>query len=333
MSSSQFAAVGATIVLAAAGGAAVFAFTAAPHSASSTPSLGTRVPVSVPAQPSTSSSPSDASPSNASPSDAKSVYEGAKASVAEIKAVTSEGEATGTGFVVSADGLIVTNGHVVDGAQQVSVQLGTESTTRTAQVVGGDADQDLAVLQVDTGGEQLKPLRLATSGVEVGDTVYAIGSPFGLSQTFTSGIVSAVGRDIQAPDGATIADVIQTDAAINPGNSGGPLLDANGDVVGVNSQIASQGGGNDGIGFSIPAATVKTMLEQAASSSGSSSSSDGTQQQTAPQEQQVEPQQEQVDPLQQEQTDPQQLQVDPQQTDPQDQQADPNPGGVEAPTA
>ena len=103
------------------------------------------------------------------------------------------------------------------------------------------------------------------SGVEVGDTVYAIGSPFGLSQTFTSGIVSAIGRDIQAPDGATIADVIQTDAAINPGNSGGPLLNASGEVVGVNSQIASQGGGNDGIGFSIPAATVQSMLENGSS--------------------------------------------------------------------
>ncbi len=210
-----------------------------------------------------------ATPAPAATSDAKQVYEGAKESVAEIQAVTDEGQSTGTGFVVSSDGLIVTNGHVVSGAQQVTVKLGTDGTEHTAQVVGGDADQDLAVLKVDTAGAQLTPLRLSTGGVAVGDTVYAIGSPFGLSQTFTSGIVSAVGRDIQAPDGATIADVIQTDAAINPGNSGGPLLNASGEVVGVNSQIASQGGGNDGIGFSIPAATVQTMLENGSSASSS----------------------------------------------------------------
>jgi putative serine protease PepD len=224
--------------------------------------------------------PRTAQPAAAAP-DAKQVYEGAKESVAQIQAVTSEGQSTGTGFVVSSDGLIVTNGHVVDGAQEVTVQLGTDGTQRTAQVVGGDADQDLAVLRVDTSDGELAPLRLSTSGVSVGDTVYAIGSPFGLSQTFTSGIVSAIGRDIEAPDGATISNVIQTDAAINPGNSGGPLLNASGEVVGVNSQIASQGGGNDGIGFAIPAATVQSMLESG-SASGSAASSDGAAQQEMP---------------------------------------------------
>ena len=273
MSSSQFAAAGATIILAACGGAAVFALTAGPHAASSQPVTASRMPVAEVQRQTTQPS---------ATSDAKQVYEGAKESVAQIQAVTSEGQSTGTGFVVSTDGLIVTNGHVVDGAQEVTVQLGTDGTQRTAQVVGGDADQDLAVLKVDTAGGALTPLRRSTSGVSVGDTVYAIGSPFGLSQTFTSGIVSAIGRDIQAPDGATISNVIQTDAAINPGNSGGPLLNAAGEIVGVNSQIASQGGGNDGIGFSIPAATVRSMLESGSSSSSSSggtASSDGAQQQ------------------------------------------------------
>jgi putative serine protease PepD len=273
MSSSQFAAAGATIVLAACGGAAVFALTAGPHAASGPTVTTARMPVAA-VQPRTTQP--------AAAPDAKQVYEGAKESVAQIQAVTSEGQSTGTGFVVSADGLIVTNGHVVDGAQQVTVQLGTDGTQRSAEVVGGDADQDLAVLKVDTSDGALTPLRLSTSGVSVGDTVYAIGSPFGLSQTFTSGIVSAIGRDIQAPDGATISNVIQTDAAINPGNSGGPLLNAAGEVVGVNSQIASQGGGNDGIGFSIPAATVQSLLENGSSdssSSGSTSSGEGAAQQ------------------------------------------------------
>ena len=273
MSSSQFAAAGATILLAACGGAAVFALTAGPHAASSPTVTTARMPVAQVQRQTTQPS---------ATSDARQVYDGAKESVAQIQAVTSEGQSTGTGFVVSADGLIVTNGHVVDGAQQVTVQLGTDGTERTAQVVGGDADQDLAVLKVDTASSPLTPLRLSTSGVSVGDTVYAIGSPFGLSQTFTSGIVSAIGRDIQAPDGATISNVIQTDAAINPGNSGGPLLNAAGEVVGVNSQIASQGGGNDGIGFSIPAATVQSMLENGSSTSQSSAgaaTSDGAAQQ------------------------------------------------------
>jgi putative serine protease PepD len=199
------------------------------------------------------------------------VYEGAKASVGEIRAATAEGESTGTGFVVSSGGLMVTNAHVVEGAQDISVKLGDTEATLPAQLLGGDPSQDLAVLQVDAGAAGLKPLTLASDPVEVGDPVYAIGSPFGLSQTFTSGIVSAVGRDIQAPDGSAITNVIQTDAAINPGNSGGPLLNADGAVVGVNSQIASRGGGNDGIGFAIPATTVQALLAQATAGSQAAS--------------------------------------------------------------
>ena len=195
--------------------------------------------------------------------DPKAVYEGAKASVGEIRAMTAQGESTGTGFVVSSDGLMITNAHVVDGAQEITVKLGDGDAELPAQLLGGDPSQDLAVLQVDARPSGLPALQLASDPVEVGDPVYAIGSPFGLSQTFTSGIVSAVGRDISAPDGSAITNVIQTDAAINPGNSGGPLLDADGTVVGVNSQIASRGGGNDGIGFAIPATTVQALLAQA----------------------------------------------------------------------
>ncbi|HMS61610.1 MAG TPA: trypsin-like peptidase domain-containing protein [Solirubrobacteraceae bacterium] len=269
MNASKFLAALTTVVLAAIGGAAVFPFAAAPRTASPAAAPAPRVPVSDLAQPAVPT-PSAAAAEAADP---KAVYEGAKASVAEIRAQTAQGESTGTGFVVSSDGLLVTNAHVVDGAGDITVKLGTDGTTLPAQLLGGDPSQDLAVLQVDPGPGGLTALRLASDPVEVGDPVYAIGSPFGLSQTFTSGIVSAVGRDIQAPDGSAITDVLQTDAAINPGNSGGPLLDASGAVVGVNSQIASRGGGNDGIGFAIPATTVQALLAQA--TAGASNAADG----------------------------------------------------------
>ena len=120
----------------------------------------------------------------------------------------------------------MTNEHVVDGAQQVTVKLGTSDAELPAQVLAADASKDLALLQVDTGGTALHPLTLGDSSkVQVGDTVYAIGNPYGLDHTFTSGIVSALGREIQAPDGTPIEGALQTDAAINPGNSGGALLD------------------------------------------------------------------------------------------------------------
>ena len=197
---------------------------------------------------------------------AKAVYAAAKESVVHVSATSSAGQGTGTGFVVSPDGRIVTNEHVVDGAEQVTVKIGTDDQELPAQVLAADASKDLALLQVDTGGAALPALELGDSGsVQVGDAVYAIGSPFGLDQTLTAGIVSALGRDLQAPDGTPIEGAIQTDAAINPGNSGGPLLDANGTVVGVNSQIASgsadgSSSGNVGIGFAIPAATVADFV-------------------------------------------------------------------------
>jgi putative serine protease PepD len=195
---------------------------------------------------------------------AKQVYDGAKDAVAYVVAATPEGQATGSGFVVSKDGLIVTNEHVVDGALQVAVKVGTANKQLAAQVVAVDASHDLALLKV--AGGDLPALSFGDSDkVAVGDAVYAIGNPYGLDHTLTTGVVSALGRDLQAPNGATIAGAIQTDAALNPGNSGGALLDAGGRVIGVNAQIATGGGqgGNVGIGFAIPAKTVQEFLAQA----------------------------------------------------------------------
>ncbi len=175
-----------------------------------------------------------------------------------------QGTATGSGFVIDKEGHIVTNAHVVDGASQISVKLGEQAPV-DAKVVGRDPSSDLAVVQVDPGEADLHPLPLDdSSDVQVGDPVVAIGNPFGLDRTATSGIVSALQREIKAPNGFTISDVIQTDAPINPGNSGGPLIDSAGKVVGVNSQIATAGGGGGsvGIGFAIPSNTAHDVVEQ-----------------------------------------------------------------------
>ena len=173
------------------------------------------------------------------------------------------GPARGTGFVVRSDGTIVTNAHVVSDADTAQVRFNDTGQLVTAEVLGTDPSSDLAVLRVDPGSVgSLRALRLADSEkVRVGDAVVAIGHPFGLERTVTAGIVSGVGREIQAPDGFQIDEVIQTDAPINPGNSGGPLVDARGRVVGVTSQIATAGaGGNVGIGFAVPANTVREVL-------------------------------------------------------------------------
>ena len=232
-------------------------------------------------------------------STAKRVYDGAAGSVAYISSTSIQGQATGTGFVVAADGLIVTNAHVVDGAQQITVKLGTGGRTQAAQLVGTDASRDLALLKVD--GTGLTALKLGDSdAVGVGDSTYAIGNPYGLDHTLTTGVVSALHREIQAPDGTTISDVIQTDAAINPGNSGGPLLNDRGEVIGVNSQIVSSSagstdgsggeGGSVGIGFSIPSNTVRSFISEA--SSGALASGSATDQTTPDQQsQQVAPDQ------------------------------------------
>ena len=175
------------------------------------------------------------------------------------------GAATGSGFVIDQEGHLLTNNHVVAGAGAIKVKLGDSETTYDAELVGADPSMDLALLKVEAPGDELHPLRLGRSAeMEVGDPVVAIGNPFGLDRTVTSGIVSALQRQIEAPDGFSITDVIQTDAAINPGNSGGPLINAAGEVIGINSQIATGGGGggNVGIGFAIPIDTVRSLLEQ-----------------------------------------------------------------------
>ena len=174
------------------------------------------------------------------------------------------GEATGTGFVIDGDGHILTNYHVVEDATSVSVGF-DDNRIVSARVLGTDATNDLALLAVDPDGLKLTPLLLGDSSTaQVGDPVLAIGNPFGLDRTLTTGVVSALQRQIKAPNGFAIQHVIQTDAPINPGNSGGPLLDAAGRVIGINSQIITGGTsqGNVGIGFAVPINTAKRLLPQ-----------------------------------------------------------------------
>src|SRR5439155_15977454 len=152
----------------------------------------------------------------------------------------------GSGFVIDREGRILTNYHVVAGAQSVAVQF-EDSKSANAKVIGVDRSDDLALLKVAPSRLDLRPLTLGSSKtVQVGDPTLAIGNPFGYDRTLTSGIVSALQRQITAPNGFSINDVIQTDAAINPGNSGGPLLDSQGRVIGINSQIATAAGGVSG---------------------------------------------------------------------------------------
>jgi S1-C subfamily serine protease len=170
--------------------------------------------------------------------------------------------ALGSGFVIDKAGHIVTNEHVIVGAQKVQVSFaGTDEIT--ARVIGKDPSTDVAVLQIHAHSRSLTPLLLGNSDqVQVGDSVVAIGSPFSLTRTATAGIVSAVERTIDAPNGFSIGHAIQTDAAINHGNSGGPLIDRDGNVIGVNAQITAETEGNVGIGFAIPIDTVKAVAAQ-----------------------------------------------------------------------
>jgi putative serine protease PepD len=202
---------------------------------------------------------------------ATQIYKEDSTGVVAIKAVTAEGEDEGTGIVLNDKGLILTNDHVIKGATSLTVDAsGSSKKTTSAKIVGEEANQDLALIEVDPSGLELKPLALASSSsVQVGDTVYAIGTPYGLEETFTKGIVSALNREIAAPDGSKISGAIQTDAALNPGNSGGPLLDEQGEVIGVNSQIASDAAetegsqpGSTGVGFAISSNTVASVVKK-----------------------------------------------------------------------
>ena len=215
----------------------------------------------------TPASSGNTTPVSVSSSDARgnlvrTVYAAASPSVVSVRT----GEGSGTGFLVDSDGTIVTNAHVVGDNSQVQVRFTDDGDFHDARVLGVDESTDLAAIKVDASAANgVKPLALADSDkVQVGDTALAIGYPLGLDRTATAGIVSGLERDIQAPNGFSIDKVIQTDAPINPGNSGGPLLNSNGEVVGVNSQIATSGGGNGsvGIGFAVPANTVKEVLPQ-----------------------------------------------------------------------
>jgi putative serine protease PepD len=205
-------------------------------------------------------------PAGTSLTNVADLYERVSPGVVYIAARSAQGAGSGSGFVVGTDGSIVTNDHVVEGAEEVSVRFTENGDPIDARVVGTDPSTDLALLDVDENEVEggVKPLQLGESeDLRPGEPTIAIGSPFGLQGTVTSGIVSALDREIQAPNGFAISGVIQTDAAINPGNSGGPLLDGEGRVIGVNSQIAAGGGGaNSGVGFAVPIDTVKEVVPQ-----------------------------------------------------------------------
>jgi S1-C subfamily serine protease len=202
------------------------------------------------------------------PRSVNTVYQAARDSVVEITVAGAAAETPfegpeprgqGSGFVYDAQGHVVTNAHVVDNGDDFTVTF-RDGSRHDATLVGADPSTDLAVIKVDAPAAKLKPLQLADSdALRVGDAVVAMGSPFGLEQTVTTGIISALGREMVAPNNFGIDDSIQTDAAINHGNSGGPLLNLRGEVIGVNAQIRSESGGNDGVGFAIPSKTVKDI--------------------------------------------------------------------------
>jgi putative serine protease PepD len=216
--------------------------------------------------------------SSQSQSSIASVVESVLPSVVEVK-IEGTGDANpfpgipaptvqglGSGWLFDDSGHVVTNQHVVDGAEKVTVAF-QDGTEVSARVVGSDASTDVAVLELEDVPDSATPLELgSTSALELGDALVAIGSPLGLQGTVTAGIVSGLGRDIEAPDGFTIDGAVQTDAALNHGNSGGPLLDLDGRVVGMNAQIASDTGANSGIGYAIPVETVRSIAQQLISS-------------------------------------------------------------------
>jgi putative serine protease PepD len=244
--------VGAALALGGGAGAGIYATTAG--NSSSGPAT---VIASVPAH-----------PAAATTTSLTQLYKNASPGVVDITVTTGasggfggggSGQAEGSGFVIDKNGDIITNAHVVAGASSIKVRFQNGKTAK-ATLVGTDDSTDIAVIKVDPAASLLQPLTLGNSaGVQVGEEVAAIGSPFGLPGSLTSGIVSAVNRTITAPNQFSISGAIQTDAAINHGNSGGPLLNASGEVIGVNAQIESDSGGNDGVGFAIPINAAKSV--------------------------------------------------------------------------
>jgi len=215
----------------------------------------------------------DTAPPGSAPTDVSGIYARVAPGVAFISAsgtaaATPSGggdqsSASGSGFLIDDKGHVVTNDHVVEGAGRFTVRFGEDGAALDATLVGRDPSTDLAVLEVDAAKvpAETRPLQLASSGgLRPGDAAIAIGSPFGLSGTVTTGIISALDREIESPNGFPISGVLQTDAAINPGNSGGPLLDARGRVIGVNSQIASSSRQSSGVGFAVPVDIVKQVV-------------------------------------------------------------------------
>jgi len=258
----SLASLGAAVLLGAGVGAGSFAVT---HDGGSTPAAATAAaPLAASAAQTTA----------AGTLSVNQIYRQAGPGVVEITSTLSGGgsfpfggqggggsQAQGSGFVYDTQGHVITNQHVVDGASSVKVKL-ADGSSYAATVVGTDPSTDIAVLKIDAPAAKLHPLALDDSSrVQVGDGVVAIGSPFGLENTVTSGIVSALHRQIQAPNQFTINDAIQTDAAINHGNSGGPLLDTSGHVVGINVQIDSNSNGSEGVGFATPIDTVKSVAD------------------------------------------------------------------------
>lgn len=169
-------------------------------------------------------------------------------------------EGAGSGAVIDSKGYILTNNHVIKDARRIEVTL-TDGSKWPGRLVGTDPENDLAVIRIEAPAEKLRPIALGSSQeLQVGQKVLAIGNPFGLGETLTTGIISSLGRSIRSEAGSVMEDLIQTDAAINPGNSGGPLLDSDGKIIGINTAIFSPSGGSVGIGFAIPVDTAKRIL-------------------------------------------------------------------------